>query len=279
MGNSRIISLITIVLILVTGLGLWLSGGIETLGLRLFGPPEVEMAETYGVTGGVETYDHSTYNQLVSTQVDSEGLVDYVGIGRHAAELDAYLTNLATANLDILGRDERLALLINAYNAFTLQLILDHLPVESIRDIPSRERWDGERWVLAGRTYSLNQIEHELIRPNFREPRIHFALVCAAIGCPPLRSEAYVGTQIERQLEDQALFVHGSERWLRYERGNKTVEITALYQWYAGDFEQIAGSVLEYLARYDDNLAADLLVGHRPKIRHLDYDWSLNTKP
>jgi hypothetical protein len=132
--------------------------------------------------------------------------------------------------------------------------------------------------VLAGETYSLNQIEHGLIRPNFREPRIHFALVCAAIGCPPLRSEAYTGDRLEQQLEDQTRFTHGNERWLRYERGNATIELTALYQWYAGDFEQVAGSVLEYAARYDDDLATDLEAGHSPTIRYLDYDWSLNAR-
>ena len=278
MRNPTIIALIAIALPLVLGLSLWLSGGLETLLLRLFGPPQVELAETYAAAGGGEVFDHSTYDQLVAAHVDSDGFVDYVGIAGRAAELDAYIDSLATARLDNLGRDERLALLINAYNAFTLQLILDHFPVESIRDIPSKERWDGERWLLAGETYSLNQVEHELIRPNFLEPRIHFALVCAAIGCPPLRSEAYTGERLEHQLEDQTRFTHGNERWLRYERGNATVELTALYQWYAGDFEQVAGSVLEYVARYDDNLAADLAAGHRPTIRHLDYNWSLNAR-
>lgn len=278
MENPTTIALIAIALLLILVLSLWLSGGLETLLLRLFGPPQVELAETFTAAGGSEVFDHSSYDQLVAAHVDADGFVDYADLAGRAAELDAYIDSLATATLDNLGRDERLALLINAYNAFTLRLILDHSPVESIRDIPSKERWDGQRWVLGGETYSLTQIEHELIRPNFREPRIHFALVCAAIGCPRLRSEAYTGELLEHQLEDQTRFTHVNERWLRYERGNTTIELTALYQWYAGDFEQVAGSVLEYVARYDADLAADLASGHSPTIRYLDYDWSLNAR-
>ena len=127
-----------------------------------------------------------------------------------------------TAPIDELGRDERLALLINAYNAFTLRLILDHYPVASITDIPADQRWDAVRWRLAGETYSLNQIEHELVRPNFREPRIHFALVCAAVGCPPLRTEAYTGELLEEQLEGQTRYSHAHDRWLRYRTGADT---------------------------------------------------------
>jgi hypothetical protein len=278
MGKLTVIALIAIALLLVLGMSFWRSGGLETLLVRLFGPPQVELAETYAGARGGEVFDHSGYDELVAEHVNADGFVDYAGLAGHAAKLDAYIDSLATVTLDNLGRDEHLALLINAYNAFTLRLILDHLPVQSIRDIPAKERWDGERWVLAGETYSLNQIEHELVRPNFREPRIHFALVCASIGCPPLRSEAYTGDRLEQQLEDQTRFTHGNERWLRYERGNATIELTALYQWYAGDFEQVAGSVLEYAARYDDDLATDLAAGHSPAIRYLNYDWSLNAK-
>jgi len=278
MGTSTVIVLVAIAILLVIGLSLWLSGGLETLLLRLLGPPQVELTETFAAAGGGEAFDHSGYDGLLGAHVDSNGFVDYAGLGGRGTELDAYIDGLATAPLENLGRDERLALLINAYNAFTLRLILDHYPVESIKDIPSKQRWDGVRWVLDGETYSLSQVEHELIRPNFREPRIHFVLVCAAIGCPPLRSEAYTGERLEDQLEDQTRFTHGNERWLRYQRGNKTIELTALYQWYAGDFEQVAGSVLEHVARYEPGLAADLAAGHNPSIRYLEYDWSLNEK-
>ncbi len=240
------------------------------------GPPQVELEETYAGLEGDAVFDHSTFDRLLATHVDTEGLVDYAALAEGSGALDRYVASLARAPFDDMGRDERLALLINAYNAFTLRLILDYYPIDSIRSIPAAERWEAERWELPTGTFSLNQIEHELIRPNFREPRIHFALVCAAIGCPVLRQEAYTGAALEEQLEEQTRATHSKERWVRYERGAEVIHLTRLYDWYGGDFEQVAGSVLAYVARYRDDLAADLAAGHEPEIEFLDYDWSLN---
>ncbi len=170
---------------------------------NLFGPPKAQLAEAYEAKPGGPTFDHSSFDALLRRFVDAGGLVDYRGLGQQEAALDAYIASIATAPFVDLGRDEKLALLINAYNAFTLRLILDNYPVASIRDIPSKKQWDDKRWVIAGQTYSLNQIEHEQIRPKFIEPRIHFALVCAAVGCPKLRQQAYVGARINEQLEEQ----------------------------------------------------------------------------
>ena len=175
-----------------------------------------------------------------------------------------------------------LALLNNAYNAFTLRLILDHLDdgrLESIKDIPASKRWKARRWVVGGHTWSLDDIEQKQIRPHFREPRIHFALVCAAVGCPPLRNEAYRAQRLEEQLEDQARYVHGQDRWFRYDESAGVVHLTELYNWYDSDCEQVAGSVLAYAARYSPALKRDLDQGRKPSIRWLTYDWQLNKKP
>ncbi|RMF70696.1 MAG: DUF547 domain-containing protein, partial [Planctomycetota bacterium] len=169
-------------------------------------------------------------------------------------------------------------LLINAYNAFTLRLILENYPLKSIKDIPAPKRWSAKRWKVAGHVWSLNQIEHEQIRPKFREPRVHFALVCAAIGCPPLRSEAYVGARLDEQLADQTHYVHTHPRWFQFEPGGRIVRLTMLYDWYAADFKKVAGSVLEYAARHAPSLRAALDAGTKPKIRWLDYDWRLNSQ-
>jgi len=244
--------------------------------LRWFGPPQVTLAETYAGDQGDSEFDHAPFDRLLGESVDATGLVDYRGLVSQSERLDSYIDSLAQAPLEQLGRDERLALLINAYNAFTLRLILDHYPIESIRDIPGAQRWDAAHWNLAGETYSLNQIEHELVRPNFREPRIHFALVCAAIGCPPLRSEAYSGERLDEQLHAQARHTHLSDRWVRYRSGSGKIELTSLYEWYGGDFEQVAGSILDYVAGYRDDLATDLASGQEIEVRFLDYDWSLN---
>jgi hypothetical protein len=245
---------------------------------RWFGPPRVELIETYAEARDGAVFDHGTFDRLLGQHVDAEGFVDYRGLGARAEQLDAYIDSLAEAPFELMGRDERLALLINAYNAFTLRLILDYYPTDSIRDIPSEERWDAERWHLAGGTYSLNQIEHELIRPNFREPRIHFALVCAAVGCPPLRTEAYTSERLEEQLEDQTRNTHSSERWLVYRPDDDLVELTSLYDWYRGDFEQVGGSILDYAARYREDLRLGLQAGLDIKVRFLDYDWALNER-
>ena len=252
---------------------IWLQpGGPRAVLVRWFGPPQVELGEAYAPDRGGPIVDHSAFDALLSEFVDEDGLVDYLGLGRRQADLDRYLESLAVAPFAELGRDEKLALWINAYNAFTLKLILEHYPLKSIRDIPAAERWDRVRWNVAGSEYSLNQIEHEQIRPKFREPRIHFALVCAAVGCPPLRREVFVGARLDEQLEEQTRRVHRDERWVRYASGAGRIELTSLYEWYQGDFEQVADSIVAYVAPYREDLSPDA----EPTVRFLDYDWSLN---
>lgn len=242
----------------------------------LFGRPQVQLTEAYESNPSGPTYDHSAFDSLLQRFVDADGFVDYQGLAQDTAALDGYIDGLATAPFDKLGRDEKLALLINAYNAFTLRLILDKYPLASIRDIPSSQRWDDQRWVIAGQTYSLGQIEHEQIRPKFIEPRIHFALVCAAVGCPKLRRRAYVGARIEEQLDDQTQAIHASPRWFRFEPGSSVVHLTQLYNWYGNDFAQVAGTPLEFAARYSPALQRSLDAGETPKINWYDYDWTLN---
>jgi uncharacterized membrane protein YdjX (TVP38/TMEM64 family) len=244
--------------------------------VRLGGPPRVMLKEAYAEKPGGPTFDHHELDQLLKTHVAAGGWVDYSGLARESGRLDAYLAHLAEAPFDELGRNEKLALLINAYNAFTLRLILDDYPIDSIRRIPADKRWDAVRWRVGTHTWSLNQIEHEQIRPRFREPRVHFALVCAAIGCPPLRCEAYTAGRLEEQLEDQARYVHTHDRWFQLTPDAREVRLTSLYKWYGGDFEQVAGSVLDFAARYEPALKQGLEVGRRPAICWLDYDWSLN---
>lgn len=225
-------------------------------------------------------FDHAAFDALLRKHVAPGGWVDYAGLERDQAQLDAYVAALANAPLDHLKRDERLALLINAYNAFTLKLILEHWSggkLKSIMDIPEAKRWDAARWKLAGQTVSLNQIEHKLIRPVFQEPRIHFALVCAAVGCPPLRSEAYAAARLEAQLAAQTKYVHTHDRWFRYQPGAKSISLTRLYDWYSDDFAQAAGSVLKYVGEQSAAFRVELERGREPKIQWLEYDWRLNS--
>ena len=201
---------------------------------NLFGPAPVTLQEAYQNQSGGPTFDHSAFDALLRRHVDPDGWVDYEGFRSDAASLDAYIASIGTAPFADLGRDEKLALLINAYNAFMLRLILDHYPIKSIKDIPSAKRWDAKRWRLGSMTLSLNQMEHEQIRPKFAEPRVHFALVCAAIGCPKLRNEAYQAQRIEAQLKDQTRYAHTHDRWFRYQPGAKEVHLTKLDERHLG---------------------------------------------
>jgi len=252
----------------------WLSG--------LFGPPAVVPAEAYVATPGGPAFDHSAFNDIVNRYVAEGGWVDYSALAAGGrSRLDEYLRQIAGADFESLGRDEKLALLINAYNAFTLELILEHFDggkLRSITDIPDSKRWDDVRWNLGGHIWSLNQIEHEQIRPTFREPRVHWALVCAAVGCPPLRTEAYAAPRIDAQLQDQARAVHSDPRWFRYDRAAGVVHATELYRWYGGDFEHVDGGALRHAARYVPQLREDLEAGRTPRIEWIKYDWALNNR-
>jgi uncharacterized membrane protein YdjX (TVP38/TMEM64 family) len=248
----------------------------------MFGPPQVAMREAYEPRPDGPVFDHSPFEAILQQHVNENGGVDYAALSADPDALLAYNRSLADAPFDEMGRDEKLALLINAYNSFTLELILDYWDegrLQSIRDIPAARRWDDERWNIGGNIWSLNQIEHEQIRPKFAEPDIHWAVVCAAVGCPPLRRDVYTAEKLEDQFREQGRIMHtDGSRWFRYDSEAGVVHLTPLYQWYAGDFEQVAGSVLDYAAIYAPELRRDIERGERPGIRWLEYDWSLNTQ-
>ncbi|XZE53455.1 VTT domain-containing protein [Planctomycetaceae bacterium SH139] len=253
------------------------SDRIQQAIVSLFGPPAVEMKEQHREKPGGPAIDHSTWDRLLKEHVDDAGWVDYRRLAQSAGELKSYLDAIAAAPFDELGRDEKLTLLINGYNAATLMLIIENLPINSIMDIPEAKRWDDQRWVIGGNRWSLNQIEHEQIRPNFAEPRIHFALVCAAVGCPPLRNEAYLAKQLDSQLEKQSQYVHDHGTWFQFDAERGELALTKLYNWYGGDFVQTGGSVQEFAAKYSGDLASFLKSGAPAQQIWLPYDWSLNS--
>jgi len=254
---------------------------VYELGVAWFGPPEVAPREAFAGEAVTHRVDHGAFDELLAQRVDAAGRVDYPGLAGDPSRLDRYLDTLAGARLDGLGRDGRLALLINAYNAFTLRLILDHWPVTSIRDIPAEERWAAQRFRLAGRMVSLDEIEHRRIRRDFVEPRVHFALVCASVGCPPLRREAYVPERLDAQLEANTKRVHTPpSRWIALEDG--VLRLTPIYLWYRGDFPTGAAARKDlppgvvFAARYHPPLSRRLAAGDPPRVRWLEYDWALN---
>jgi hypothetical protein len=148
--------------------------------------------------------------------------------------------------------------------------------LKSINDIPAAKRWKAKRWQIGTLTLSLDEIENEYLRPKFREPRIHFAINCASIGCPPLRDAAYRVKDIEKQLQDAATHMHNDKTWLDLDEKKGTLRLTKLYDWFHGDFEQVAGTTVDFAARFNTKLAAMLKAGKRPTVEFIDYDWSLN---
>jgi hypothetical protein len=239
------------------------------------------MSEAYASQSGGDTIDHSAWDALLKRHVNERGGVDYAGLMGDREQLHEYIGRLSRVDSEALGRDEKLALLLNAYNAFTVELILENWQsgrLQSIRDIPSAERWDDARWQVGSQVWSLNDIEHEQIRPKFADARIHFALVCAAVGCPPLRSEAYTADQMETQLREQAAYVHRHGRWFLLDGDGQVLHLTQLYDWYGGDFAQAAGSVLEFASRYSRELRDSLDARRAVRIEWLDYDWALNSQ-
>jgi len=227
---------------------------------------------------GCNAPSHEAWTTLLKKCVDAKGQVNYRGFLEDASRLDAYLGLLSDCppSMDW-SQAERLAYWINAYNAFTVKLILDHYPVKSIKDIGPKlaipkvnSVWDIKFFHIGGVEMTLNQIEHDILRKDFNEPRIHFAIVCASFSCPVLFNEAFTAKRIEQQLETQAVaFINDPARNRVSE--NK-VELSAIFNWFKGDFTK-NGTLLEFIRRYAKGKVAD-----KAKVSFLDYDWSLNGK-
>lgn len=226
---------------------------------------------------------HDDWDALLRAHV-SHGRVDYKAVKGESAKLDAYLARLAVARPAAMSRDDQLAFWINAYNAFTVKLIVDHLPLTSIREISSP--WKQERWTVEGRAYSLDWIEHKILREGFHEPRIHFAIVCASIGCPDLQAWAYRGDSIEAQLDRVTRQFMASAKhiktateggWLG--RKTYTLRTSKIFKWFGDDFTDGGKrSVVDFIRLYAPEAVAEFIVEAGPAltVKTLGYDWHLN---
>jgi hypothetical protein len=181
-----------------------------------------------------------------------------------------------------LSKEEQMAFLINAYNAFTVQLILDHYPVASIRDIGGRvlrmlnKPWDIAFFsLLDGKIRTIDPIEHEYLRPHYKDYRIHAAVNCASASCPALLNEAFTGERLQQQLDRQM------KRWLedtsknRVDHSNKTIYLSKIMDWYSKDFEEWGGGIRKVMVRHAPQLY-EKAVKDRYQIRYLKYSWDLN---
>lgn len=220
--------------------------------------------------------------------------VDYKALAAGRAELTRVLeafSAVSRAQYDGFRRDDKLAFLINAYNAFTLELILSKYPdLKSIRDLGSlvQSPWKKKFFRLLSEERHLDGIEHEMIRAPgaFDEPRIHFVVVCASVGCPALRPEAVVGARLEAQLEDSTRRFLRDRSRNRYNGKAGKLEVSKIFDWYKGDFEKGHKGITSreaFFGKYADLLTDDareqaLVRDGKQPIAHLDYDWTLNDR-
>lgn len=227
--------------------------------------------------------DHGAFSALLARHV-RDGLVNYDAF-RDSPEFARYLAGLARVDPATLPRAEQLVLWINAYNAYTIAQINAHEERRSIRNInrmfglvKAGGAWSEPMATVGGIRYTLDQIEHEQIRPVFKEPRVHFALVCAALGCPPLRSEAFTAERLEQQLEEQArTFLRESPSKNRVDVAARTVYLSPIFDWYGRDFASDQRGLQRWLSRYwPAGPERSLLEAGTARIRWTSYDWSLN---
>jgi hypothetical protein len=231
-------------------------------------------------------HGHAQWDALLKKHVQvleggKASRVRYAGMAADKAALERYLGELSAVKqveFDRWTREQQMAFLINAYNAFTVRKVLTRYPdIKSIWDFgkifgnPFKDRF----FVLLEKSSSLDEIEHQTLRKKFRDPRVHFALNCASVGCPMLREQAYAGARLERQLEEQAARFLADRSRNRLADGR--LEVSKIFDWYKEDFEPRPA----YFARYARALADDaqgqaLIAAGKAPITFLDYDWSLN---
>ncbi|MBD0851628.1 DUF547 domain-containing protein [Maribacter arenosus] len=217
---------------------------------------------------GVETIDHTSWDHLLKKYVDNHGNVDYKEFKQDRQRLDDYLVYLAENPIaDTASAEEQLAFYINLYNAGTVQLILDHYPLKSIKDI--FRPWGKDRIKIGSETYSLGEIEHDILR-NMDEPRIHFAINCASYSCPRLLNEAFSASKIEKQLEKAtSQFINDPSK---NNIKRNAVALSKIFKWYNDDFTN-KNSLIDFVNKY-----ADIEILQDVDIDYLTYDWGLNEK-
>ena len=235
------------------------------------------------------TVDHSAWNEIVDATVSEEGWVDYKAIKRKwSRKLRAYISSLGSVDIDKLdSKAEKMAFWINAYNAVTIQILLDEgLPDE----VPhaaffGKNIFKQEDYRVGGKVRSLDEIEHKILRKHYNDPRIHAALVCGASSCPRLRSEAYTAGKLDAQLTEEA------QRWVqkgrnkdgrrknRLDKTERVYYVSEIFKWfnedfYGGDDE----GVLKFLKKFGDEDNRTYLDKRDVDIEYLDYQWELNSQ-
>jgi len=221
--------------------------------------------------------DHAAFSAVLTSHVRN-GRVDYASIkkdGRFAP----YLKTLAKTDVSLLKGKEILAFWINVYNAYTIKIVCDNFPLKSITDLAQGKVWDRPMVTIDGITYSLNELENDVVRP-LGDNRIHFALVCAARSCPPLRSEAYRADILDAQLQEQARTFLTDQSRNDFDTGTHKATISHIFEWYLPDFGKTHVKLLQSISSYlpEAARASILKTPALWTVAWMDYDWSLNGK-
>lgn len=261
---------------------------IRTLALTCM---TLAVALSCSLAAGTLKPDHSLLDGILKDYVKN-GVVNYKGMKSddRIRQYIEYIKNIDTASI---APSERLAFWINAYNAWTLKVVLDNYPLKSIKDLGAdlvigtilkKTIWDKDLVVMNKKTeMSLNEIEHDIIR-EYLDARIHFAIVCAAKSCPLLRSEAFTGDKLGEQMEEQGRLFLSDTKKNQFDFEKKQLRLSKIFDWFEGDFKKDIGfgkqkgSVVKFIARYVPKETADKLLAMEKDldIDHLEYDWSLN---
>jgi hypothetical protein len=243
-------------------------------------------------SANAQSFDYSPWDRILKQYVTDEGRVDYAALKANRAELDGYVAQIAARSpeshpQDFSTPESQLAYWINAYNTLTIKGVVDNWPTKSVRDLGFLFAFfRRDDYTVGGKKVSLNYIEHDVIRKKFAEPRIHFALVCASLGCPKLRREAYTIERLEEQLEDGARYFLNEPRNLQIDAVRNRVTISKIFDWYGGDFEKhmkakggasSGNLILDYVRLYASDPNRRALDGlKKPSVGHADYSWEVN---
>ncbi len=221
-----------------------------------------------GKTAVVAQPDYKSWDTFLKKYVSASGDVDYKSIKANKKELEAITKAFsATSVLTSWSKNDQLAFWINAYNVFTIDLIVNHYPIKSIQNLDGGKPWDVKRIAIGGKKYSLNNIENDIIRPQFKDARIHFAVNCAAKSCPPILNGAFFSKSLDEQLDAVTKKFVNNTKYQNITSGKMT--LSKIFDWYKVDFGDIAAFINKY---------STIKVNNNTAIVYKEYDWSLNEK-
>lgn len=210
--------------------------------------------------------NHSAWNNLLKKHVTENGAINYKGFIKDTIQFSDYLSLLSeNPPQESWTKEDKIAYWMNAYNAYTIKLIIDHYPTKSIKDI--NNAWDKRFFTIGNKAYNLNDIEHKILR-KMNDPRIHFGINCASFSCPPLLNRAFTATNVNKELDALAhRFINDKTRNTITEN---SIEVSKIFQWFGKDFKT-EGSLIDYLNKY-----SDITIKRGAKKSFKKYDWSLN---